>query len=138
MSASAVTGSRRGAGDDTAATPGPRRAAARRRAESAYADCGASAVVRRPACPATGAGDRAIVRGVLFDELVATVGPQRFQAACERAWQTAAGIGRCGGQRSFAGDLEAVPREFADAWWDGDVPLGERLDAALRLYAQMP
>jgi hypothetical protein len=91
----------------------------------------------RPA-PAPGPDDRAIVRGMLFDELVATVGPQRFRAACEHAWQTAAGIGRCGGQRSFAGDLQAVPREFADAWWDGDVALGERLDAALQLYAQMP
>lgn len=79
-----------------------------------------------------------IVGEVLFDELVGKVGPERYRAACERAWQTAAGTGRCGGQRSWPGDLQAVPPEFADAWWDGGAPIGERLAAALRLYAEMP
>lgn len=75
---------------------------------------------------------------MLFDELVASVGPQRYREACERAWQTAAGTGRCGGQRSWAGDLQAVPRQFADAWWDGDASIAERLQMGLRLYADMP
>ncbi len=75
---------------------------------------------------------------MLFDELVAKVGPQRYREACEHAWQTAAGIGRCGGQRSFAGDLQAVPPEFADAWWRADASLDERLQTALRLYSEMP
>jgi hypothetical protein len=75
---------------------------------------------------------------MLFDELVANVGAERYREACDRAWQTAAGVGRCGGQRSWPGDLQAVPPQFADAWWDGDATLAERLDAALRLYAEMP
>lgn len=75
---------------------------------------------------------------MLFDELVAKVGPQRYRAACDQAWSTAAGTGRCGGQRSWAGDLQAVPPQFADAWWHGDAPLRERLEMALRLYADMP
>lgn len=79
-----------------------------------------------------------IVRGVLFDEVVAKVGPQRYREACERAWATAAGVGRCGGARSWPGDLQAAPAEFADAWWHGDAPLEERLRMALRLYSEMP
>lgn len=75
---------------------------------------------------------------MLFDELVAQVGAERYQEACERAWGTAAGTGRCGGQRSWAGDLQAVPPQFADAWWHGDASLRERLETALRLYADMP
>ena len=79
-----------------------------------------------------------MVRCVLFDELAAKVGPQRYREACERAWQTAAGTGRCAGQRSWPGDLQAVPPEFEEAWWRGDAPIGERLQMALRLYAEMP
>jgi hypothetical protein len=75
---------------------------------------------------------------VLFDELVGKVGAERYREACERARATAAGTGRCGGQRSWAGDLQAVPPQFADAWWHGDVSLRERLETALRLYADMP
>ena len=75
---------------------------------------------------------------MLFDELVATVGPQRYREACERAWQTAAGTGRCGGQRSWAGDLHAVPPQFADAWWHAEASIAERLQMGLRLYADMP
>jgi hypothetical protein len=75
---------------------------------------------------------------VLFDELVSAVGPQRYREACERAWQTAAGTGRCGGQRSWAGDLQAVPPQFADAWWHGEASIAERLQMGLRLYADMP
>ncbi|HYH89385.1 MAG TPA: hypothetical protein VEX67_09135 [Solirubrobacteraceae bacterium] len=75
---------------------------------------------------------------MLFDELVAKVGPGRYRDACERAWQTAAGTGRCGGARSWPGDLQAAPAEFADAWWDADASLAERLQMALRLYAEMP
>ena len=85
---------------------------------------------RSPAAP--------IVAGVLFDEVVAKVGPQRYREACERAWQTAAGVGRCGGARSFPGDLQTPPAEFADAWWHADASLGERLQMALRLYSEMP
>jgi hypothetical protein len=81
---------------------------------------------------------RVIVRPVLFDELVAKVGPRRYREACEHAWQTAAGVGRCGGQRSFAGDPQAVPPEFGDAWWRAGASLDERLRMALRLYAEMP
>jgi hypothetical protein len=79
-----------------------------------------------------------IVRRVLFDELVAKVGPRRYREACEHAWQTAAGVGRCGGLRTFAGDLHAVPPEFGDAWWDAGASLGERLQMAVALYADMP
>ncbi|MDP1850529.1 MAG: hypothetical protein Q8K79_22250 [Solirubrobacteraceae bacterium] len=75
---------------------------------------------------------------MLFDELVAKVGAERYREACERAWATAAGTGRCGGQRSWAGDLQAVAPQFADAWWHGDASLRERLETALRLYAEMP
>jgi hypothetical protein len=75
---------------------------------------------------------------VLFDDLVAKVGPRRYRAACEHAWQTAAGVGRCSGLRTFAGDLQAVPTEFADAWWNADASLDDRLQMALRLYADMP
>ena len=75
---------------------------------------------------------------MLFEELVAKVGPQRYREACDHAWKTAAGIGRCSGLRSFAGDLQAVPPEFGDAWWDAEVSLDERLRMALRLYAEMP
>jgi hypothetical protein len=75
---------------------------------------------------------------VLFDELVAKVGVERYREACERARATAAGTGRCGGQRSWAGDLQAVPPQFADAWWHGEASLRERLETALRLYADMP
>jgi len=78
------------------------------------------------------------VRGVLFDEIVAKVGPQRYRDACERAWESAAGTGRCGGARSFPGDMQTAPAEFADAWWHGDASLGERLQMALRLYPEMP
>ena len=81
---------------------------------------------------------RRIVRGVLFDEIVAKVGPQRYRDACERAWESAAGTGRCGGARSFAGDLQTAPAEFADAWWHGDAHARERLQMALRLYSEMP
>ena len=75
---------------------------------------------------------------MLFDELVAKVGPQRYREACERARATAAGTGRCGGARSFPGDLQVAPAAFADAWWRADAPLHERLATALRLYADMP
>ena len=79
-----------------------------------------------------------IVFHVLFDELVAEVGAERYREACERAWASAAGTGRCGGQRSWAGDLQAVPPQFADAWWHGEASLRERLETALRLYGEMP
>lgn len=75
---------------------------------------------------------------MLFDELVAKVGPQRYREACDHAWRMAAGVGRCSGLRTFAGDLQAVPQEFGDAWWDTGASLGERLQMALRLYAEMP
>ncbi len=75
---------------------------------------------------------------MLFDELVAKVGPRRYREACDHAWQTAAGVGRCSGLRTFAGDLQAVPPEFGDAWWNAEASLGERLRMALRLYAEMP
>lgn len=79
-----------------------------------------------------------IVREMLFDELVAEVGPQRYAGACEWAWQTAARTGRCGGARSWPGSLEGVPQEFGDAWWSDAASLGERLDMGLRLYREMP
>lgn len=75
---------------------------------------------------------------MLFDELVAEVGAERYAGACEWAWRTAARTGRCGGARSWPGSLETVPHEFSDAWWDADASLGERLDTGLALYREMP
>ncbi|HVF76759.1 MAG TPA: hypothetical protein VNA28_00555 [Solirubrobacteraceae bacterium] len=75
---------------------------------------------------------------MLFEELVAQVGEERYSRACEIAWSTGAGTGRCSAQRSWPGDLELVPHEFADAWWHDDEPLLERLQMGLRLYRDMP
>ncbi len=75
---------------------------------------------------------------MLFDELVAEVGPERYLAACQWAWRTAARTGRCGVARSWPGSLEEVPPEFGDAWWRGDIALSERLEMSLRLYREMP
>lgn len=78
------------------------------------------------------------MRGVLFEELVARVGAERYAGACEWAWRTAARTGRCGVGRSWPTSLEEVPHEFADAWWDADASLSERLEAGLALYREMP
>ena len=75
---------------------------------------------------------------VLFEELVAQVGAERYARACEWAWRTGARTGRCGGARSFPGSLETVPHEFTDAWWHGDASLSERLEMGLALYREMP
>lgn len=75
---------------------------------------------------------------MLFEAVVADIGEDRYRAACEEAWRTAAGTGRCGGARTFPGAIEQVPHEFADAWWSGDATLSERLGMGLRLYAEMP
>lgn len=75
---------------------------------------------------------------MLFDDVVAQVGPERYGAACEAAWSTGAGTGRCSAARSWPGDLGIVPHEFSDAWWDADASLGERLQMGLRLYREMP
>lgn len=75
---------------------------------------------------------------MLFDELVAKVGAERYRAACEWAWRTAARTGRCGVDRSFPTSLEGVPEEFHDVWWNGEIPLGERLAMGLALYRAMP
>jgi hypothetical protein len=74
---------------------------------------------------------------VLFDELVAQVGAERYREACRQAWSSAAGTGRCGGARSWPGDVAFVPHEFSDMWW-GDAAPAQCLDTALRLYREMP
>jgi hypothetical protein len=74
---------------------------------------------------------------VLFDELVAQIGAERYRAACRQAWRSAAGTGRCGGARSWPGDVAFVPHEFADMWW-GDAAPAQCLETALRLYREMP
>lgn len=74
---------------------------------------------------------------MLFEELVARVGAERYDAACRIAWSSAAGTGRCGGVRSWPGDLQFVPHEFADIWWR-DVPPAQCLELSLRLYREMP
>ena len=33
--------------------------------------------------------------------------------------------------------MQVIPPQFADAWWHGDASLRERLETALRLYADM-
>jgi hypothetical protein len=78
------------------------------------------------------------VASVRFDALVREVGEERYAAACEWAWRTAARTGRCGVDRSWPSSLTEVPHEFSDAWWDGATPLSERLEMALRLYREMP
>ncbi len=75
---------------------------------------------------------------MLFDELVARIGAERYRAACHAAWSTGAGTGRCSAVRSWPGDLQMVPHEFSDAWWHGDASLAERLEMGLRLYREMP
>lgn len=73
-----------------------------------------------------------------FEELVATVGRERYQAACEWAWQTAAGTGGPGSSEQWPHDLAAVPHDLADAWYDENTSLSQKLDLALRIYAEMP
>jgi hypothetical protein len=75
---------------------------------------------------------------VLFDDLVAQVGSERYTRACEAAWASAAGAGRCGGARSFAGGPADVPDEFGAAWYHSGAPLAELLEMALTLYREMP
>jgi hypothetical protein len=75
---------------------------------------------------------------VLFETVVARVGADRYRAACETAWASAAGCGRCGGQRSWAGSPEDVPHEIQDAWWNAESPLAERLAMGLRVLREMP
>ena len=75
---------------------------------------------------------------MLFDDVVAQVGADRYRAACENAWATAAGTGRCGGMWSWAAGADDVPQEFSDAWWDADTSLAERLQMGLRVLREMP
>lgn len=75
---------------------------------------------------------------MLFDDVVELVGADRYKQACEQAWATAAGAGRCGGMRSWAGDADDVPHEFHDAWWLDDTSLADRLAMGLRVLEEMP
>jgi hypothetical protein len=65
---------------------------------------------------------------VSYDALVAAVGPERYRSACE--WARREG--------EWPGDLANVPHELSDVWEDDAVPMAERLDIALRFFAEMP
>jgi hypothetical protein len=88
-----------------------------------------------------GAIDRDGLRTLLLEQ----VGAERYAAAREQAWRTAAGTGRSQGPRSIpafaAGDeqLGAVVSELADVtWYAHDRPDPERLGLSLALYREMP
>lgn len=72
-----------------------------------------------------------------YEELVAVVGPDRYRAACEWAWRTAAGTGdRTASPNEWPEDLAAVPHDIGDGWYDEADPLS--LELALRVYREMP
>jgi hypothetical protein len=70
-----------------------------------------------------------------FEALVATVGRERYDEACRRAWQTAAGIGT---RPEPAPLVDDVPHELSDLWFDESTTLSVKLDLALRVYGDMP
>src|SRR5947209_2185979 len=77
--------------------------------------------------------------------LLEHVGAERYAAAREQAWHTAAGTGSSRGPHSVpalaAGDeqLGAVVFELADVtWYARDRPDLERLGFSLALYREMP
>ena len=74
-----------------------------------------------------------------FEELVAKVGRERYEAACERAWRTAEGTGKSReSSEAWPDDLADVPHDLADLWYDESTTLSDRLGLALRVYAEMP
>jgi hypothetical protein len=72
--------------------------------------------------------------------LAGIVGVDRFEAACEWAWRTAAGTGKSDRDDvEWPDDLAEVPHDLADpVWYDTTDPLGERLAVAQALYRTMP
>jgi hypothetical protein len=68
---------------------------------------------------------------VTFEELVELVGPDRYRAACERAWNGPA-------DEMWPDDLADVPHDIADLWDLDELPLAERLALALRAFREMP
>jgi hypothetical protein len=74
-----------------------------------------------------------------FEALVARVGRDRYDQACRWAWQTAAGTGsRRERPASPEPQLEDVPHDLADLWFEDGISLSTKLDLALRVYAEMP
>ncbi len=72
-----------------------------------------------------------------LEELIAREGRDRYRQACAWAWRTAAGTGH-GEPHGWPDGLDDLPHALADAWYDDAVPLPERVDAAIRLYREMP
>ena len=70
--------------------------------------------------------------------MVEKVGRDRYDRACECAWQTAAGTGGYDQAPEWPDGLADVPHELSDGWYVPDVSLNERLEMGLRLYREMP
>lgn len=71
--------------------------------------------------------------------LAGIVGDERFRAACEWAWRTAAGTGTHVDRVEWPGDLADVPHDLADpVWYESEQPLAVRLRVAQALYRAMP
>lgn len=62
-----------------------------------------------------------------YAQAVELVGAERYAAACDAARRDA-----------WPKDLELVPHDLQDVWYDHDAPLGDRLDLALRILREMP
>ena len=71
--------------------------------------------------------------------LAGLVGHDRFAAACEWAWKTAAGTGTREDTVAWPDGLADVPHDLADpVWYDSAEPLPARLRIAQALYRAMP
>ena len=94
---------------------------------------------RRARAPARhdGCGPPQRPADVTYEKLVASVGIERYRAACEWAWRTAEGTGE-GRGLAWPSNLDEVPHDLADAWYDESTSLSEKLDLALRVYKEMP
>lgn len=77
------------------------------------------------------------MRLVRFEDLIAVVGPVRYELAC--VWAKLTATDRADELRPWPNGLDQIPHDLSDPlWYEGDISAGQRLALGIRLLWEMP